>query len=176
MGNTILLTGSPGCGKTTAVMRILECLQTVKTTGFFTQEIREGTKRVGFAWRSLEGSEGVLAHKETLSQYRVGHYGVNILEFERKVVPILDSKRKDIDLFVVDEIGKMKCFSNKFVEAIRSLLSSEKKLLATVSLRGGGFIKEMKRLEDVKLIEIKRECFNQIVTNVSKMISEDDVG
>jgi nucleoside-triphosphatase len=176
MSNTVLLTGLPGCGKTTAVIRILECLQTVKTAGFYTQEIREGTKRVGFSWRSLEGSKGVLAHVEILSQYKVGHYGVNILEFERKVVPILDSKRKDIDLFVVDEIGKMECFSNMFVKAIRNLLSSDKKLLATVSMRGEGFIKEVKKLEGVKLIEIKRECFSQIVTNVSKMLSEDDVG
>jgi nucleoside-triphosphatase THEP1 len=33
----ILLTGLPGCGKTTAVMRIVENLDSEKLAGFYTQ-------------------------------------------------------------------------------------------------------------------------------------------
>ena len=51
----ILLTGSPGCGKTTAVMRITETLQPAKLAGFYTRQIRQNSKRPGFRWIRLDG-------------------------------------------------------------------------------------------------------------------------
>ena len=60
--NKILLTGLPGCGKTTAVMKIIDNLDQEKIAGFYTQEIREENKRKGFSWTCLDGATGVLAH------------------------------------------------------------------------------------------------------------------
>jgi len=137
MGNNILLTGTPGCEKTTALMQIVESLKTIKTAGFYTREIRKAKKRIGFNWNCLDGSRGILAHVDINSRYKVGRYGVNITEFENRVVPLLDPERENIDLFVVDEIGKMECFSEKFIKAVRELISSEKKLLASIVLREG---------------------------------------
>jgi nucleoside-triphosphatase len=170
-GCKILLTGLPGCGKTTAVMGVLERLRGVKAAGFYTEEIREGGKRLGFGWRSLEGEGGVLAHVDISGKFRVGRYGVNVSEFERKVVPILDAGRENVDLFVVDEIGKMECFSRKFVEAVGEVLSSEKMLLASVALKGGGFIRAVKEGKGVRLFELRRERFEEIVTEVSEILS-----
>jgi nucleoside-triphosphatase len=51
----ILLTGLPGCGKTTVVMQIVENLGSEKVAGFYTQEIRERGVRKGFRWKSLGG-------------------------------------------------------------------------------------------------------------------------
>ena len=48
------------------------------------------------------------------------------------------------DIYLVDEIGKMECFSKKFRAATRGLLDSGRPLVATVALRGGGFIAEVK--------------------------------
>ncbi|MHC4744175.1 MAG: nucleoside-triphosphatase, partial [Planctomycetota bacterium] len=86
----ILLTGPPGCGKTTAIKRIVEKLEPEKVAGFYTQEIREHGQRSGFRWARLDGREGTLAHVNIKGPSRVGKYGVDIADFEESVVPVLD--------------------------------------------------------------------------------------
>ena len=58
------------------------------------------------------------------------------------------------EVYLVDEIGKMESFSPKFREAFRRLLDSGQPLIATVALRGGGFIAEVKDREDVEIWEV----------------------
>ena len=123
----ILLTGLPGCGKTTAIMKIINNLRSDKVAGFYTQEIRQDNIRKGFCWKRLDGVEGTLAHINIKGPLRVGKYGVDVAGFEESVVPILGVEQTDVELFVIDEIGKMECFSKKFVAAVR-------RLFATVSL------------------------------------------
>jgi nucleoside-triphosphatase len=58
----ILLTGPPGCGKTTAAMKIVGSLGKMTVAGFYTEEIREAGRRKGFRWHRLDGRCGTLAH------------------------------------------------------------------------------------------------------------------
>ncbi|MBU4398537.1 MAG: nucleoside-triphosphatase, partial [Planctomycetes bacterium] len=44
----LLLTGPPGCGKTTVVRRVIERLCDHRLAGFYTKEIRQQGSRVGF--------------------------------------------------------------------------------------------------------------------------------
>jgi len=46
--NNLLLTGHPGCGKTTVLERALEHLGDLRLAGFVTLELREHGQRVGF--------------------------------------------------------------------------------------------------------------------------------
>lgn len=127
----ILLTGQPGCGKTTAVMKIIENLDPHKIAGFYTQEIRRNNIRKGFRWKRLDGVEGTLANIDIKSRFKVGKYGVDVEGFDKNVVPVLDIEQTDARLFVIDEIGKMECFSKKFTAAVRKLFASNKYVLAT---------------------------------------------
>jgi nucleoside-triphosphatase len=153
----IMLTGPPGCGKTTAVMRIVALLEKAKVAGFYTEEIREAGRREGFRWHRLDGRTGVLAHVDIKSRYRVGKYGVDIESFDREAVPVLDPGAAEIDLFVIDEIGRMECFSERFVDAVRRLLDSDKSVLATVALKGDGFIREVKSRPGIELLHMTAE-------------------
>jgi nucleoside-triphosphatase len=54
----------------------------------------------------------------------------------------------------VDEIGKMECFSQRFVAAMRALLDSDRRVLATIARRGTGFIAEVRRRGDAELLEV----------------------
>ena len=162
----ILLTGLPRCGKTTAVMQIITSLNCEKTAGFYTQEIREGGVRKGFSWQRLDGATGTLAHIDIKGPFRVGKYGVDVAAFEKSVVPILDIEKTDTQLFIIDEIGKMECFSKEFVAAIRRLFKSDRSVLATVALKGTGLISEVKNYSNTKLFNLTRQNSEKTIDEI----------
>ena len=167
----ILLTGLPGCGKTTTMMKIVTDLNPEKVAGFYTQEIRQKGIRKGFSWNRLDGAAGILAHINIKGRFKVGKYGIDVDSFERAVVPILDAERTDVDLFVLDEIGKMECFSQKFVDAVRRLFNSDKAILATVAKKGAGLIREVKSYPSTKLFTLTRENRDETITKIVQILS-----
>jgi nucleoside-triphosphatase len=167
----ILLTGIPGCGKTTAIIQIMENLKDIKASGFYTQEIRQDNIRKGFCWTRLDGATGILAHINTKSPCKVGRYGVDVPGFEKSVVPILDINRIDAELFIIDEIGKMECFSKKFVTAVRQLFASDRLVLATVAKKGKGFISEVKNYPDAKLFNLTAKSRDKTIAEISQILS-----
>jgi nucleoside-triphosphatase len=167
----ILLTGTPGCGKTTAIIHMLENLKGTKAVGFYTQEIREKNVRKGFKWCRLDGNEGILAHVDMKKTPKVGKYGVNVAGFEKSVVPILDIKDSDAELFIIDEIGNMECLSEKFVVLVRQLFASDKSVLATVAQKGAGFVSEVKNYPNVELFNLSRKYNNVIIAEILQSLS-----
>jgi nucleoside-triphosphatase len=167
----ILLIGLPGCGKTTAVMQIVENLGSEKVAGFYTQEIREKGVRKGFRWKSLAGAEGILAHVDIRGNRRVGKYGVDVAGFEKSVVPILDIEQSGAELFIIDEIGKMECFSEKFVSAIRRLFDSDRSVLATVAQKGAGLVSQVKTHPTAKLFNLTHQNRAETVAEILQILS-----
>ena len=55
LAKNLLLTGPPGCGKTTVIRRLVERLANRRVAGFYTHEIRKKGQRVGFEVRGLNG-------------------------------------------------------------------------------------------------------------------------
>ncbi|MHC4647622.1 MAG: NTPase [Planctomycetota bacterium] len=167
----ILLTGLPGCGKTTAVMKIIANLDPKAIAGFYTQEIRENDTRKGFRWTTLDGAAGILAHVDIRSLFKVGRYAVDIAGFEESVVPVLDPRRTDARLFVIDEIGKMECFSKKFVDVVRCLFDSDRAVLATVAQKGPGLIAEIKAHPHGEIFNLTRQNRDALITRILARIS-----
>ncbi len=167
----ILLTGLPGCGKTTAVMKIIDTMDCEKVAGFYTQEIRQDNIRKGFCWKQLDGVEGTLAHINIKGPLRVGKYGVDVAGFEESVVPILDIERVAAELFVIDEIGKMECLSGKFVAAIRRLFASERSVLATVAQKGAGLISEVKKYPNTEIFNLTRAGRDKTIAEILWILS-----
>jgi len=62
----ILLTGPPRCGKSTLIQKLITKIEK-PMTGFFTREMREGGRRVGFLIITLDGKQGILAHEGSKS-------------------------------------------------------------------------------------------------------------
>ena len=168
--NKILLAGLPGCGKTTTVMQIVNSLRGKSIAGFYTQEIRKANRRKGFTWNRLDGASGILAHVDLAGPYKVGKYGVDVQGFEDSVVKYLDPD-SGADIFVIDEIGRMECFSERFVRAVQGLFSSDKAVLATVAQKGSGFISEVKRRPNTKLFNLTRSNHNEVVAKILEMLS-----
>jgi len=148
----LLLTGKPGIGKTTVIMRVLEALS-IPVTGFYTREIRGPKGRLGFEAITLDGRKCTLAHVDFRSPYKVSKYGVDVATFERVIVPSIEpSLNPQAAMIVIDEIGKMECFSARFCEAVLRALDSEKPVLGTITFGGGDFIESIKRRPDVEII------------------------
>ncbi len=167
----ILITGLPGVGKTTLLKRISESLKDRRLWGFYTEEMREGGRRVGFSLCSFSGRRGLLAHESLKTPYRVGRYSVDLQGFEDLLREILPEKGT-ADVFLIDEIGKMECFSSLFVETVKGCLDSKTPFVATVAKKGGGFIKEVKQRRDVILIEMTMGNRDELLSDILGMLSE----
>jgi len=156
-------------GKTTLIKKLSEALKHLHPVGFYTAEIREGGVRKGFELISLEGKKGLLSHKEIRSPYKVGQYKVDIQGFEDFLISISFSN-PSTRLIVIDEIGKMECFSDQFKKIMKEILNSEKWVIATVAFKGSGLIAEVKERKDVRLLEITKKnrvsLFSEILKDV----------
>ena len=150
-----LITGEPAVGKTTLVQTIVARMASVNMAGFYTAEIRSKGSRLGFEVHGLDGTRGILAHVDIYSQHKVSKYGVNTKGFE-EFLENLELLNSDVELAVIDEIGKMELFSNRFRSMIHDVLNSDKQVLASIALKGEGFIREIKRRSDIHLLEVTR--------------------
>ena len=167
----ILITGLPGVGKTTLIKRIFEALKHLHPVGFYTAEIREEGMRRGFELISLEGRKGILSHIDIKSPYRVGKYKVDIKSFE----DFLDQIKffvPAIDLIIIDEIGKMECYSDKFKQLLKEILDSEKWVIATMAHKGSGLIAEVKKRNDIKLLEMTSKNGDSLFSEILEEIND----
>ncbi len=168
----ILVTGRPGIGKTTLVKRLADDYKHVGIRGFYTEEIRWEGKRKGFRIVSFHGKESLLAMAgESRKGPRVGRYTVFLDAFEKTALPALEP---DVNarLYVIDEIGRMECFSKAFIESVDWLLKSPVMLLATIALRGKGFIEQAKRYPKTRLFTITLENRNTIYSEIKDLLAE----
>jgi nucleoside-triphosphatase len=151
----LLITGSPGSGKTTVIRKVAAALSGRRLGGFYTEEIRVRGERKGFRLATFDGQERVMAHVDFRGPHRVGKYGVDVSVIDALAESAL-AEEDDAEVYLVDEIGKMECMSPRFVAALRGLLDSGKPVVATIAQKGGGFIVEVKAREDVELWEVTR--------------------
>lgn len=165
----IVITGLPGVGKTTLIKKLSGALRGFCPVGFYTEEVKKGGEREGFELISLEGKRGLLSHKRIESPYRVGRYGVDVKGFE-DFLGSISFFSPSSRLIIIDEIGKMECFSNHFEKLLEEILDSGKWVIATIALKGTGLITQVKERQDVELFEITRKnresLFSEILTGV----------
>jgi nucleoside-triphosphatase len=102
----VLLTGRPGCGETTLIKRFVDDLA-LPAGGFYTEEIRQRGRRVGFKIVTLESEKAVLAHVGFNTRQRVGKYGLDLRVLETIAAEAICTAVRARRIVVIDEIGPM---------------------------------------------------------------------
>ena len=143
-------------GKTTVLCRLAGRLADWRLAGFYTQEIRREGRRLGFRAVSFDNREWVISHVSFSGPQRVGKYGVDVAAID-DLAELTLAENPEIELFIVDEIGKMECLSECFVHRTRQLLDSASSLVATVAEHGPGLIAEVKGRKDFVLRTVTLE-------------------
>ncbi len=147
----IFLTGAPSSGKTTVIKKIIEKLDH-SANGFYTEEERVDGKRVGFLMKTLSGKTGYLAHQDIKSDFSIRRYGVSIGNIENIAVPSITPTKNNI--IILDEVGKMECFSLAFKQAATNALDAPNIVIGTITLGGDIFIHDLKKREDIEIYEV----------------------
>ena len=153
------------------IMRLSDMLKTKKISGFYTKEIREAGQRTGFSLQTFGGKKSLLSSINSKNGPKVGRYRVDVKGFEQTVLSEFTINNKDSDLYLIDEIGKMECFSGRFIEVIKQILDGSLPLVATVALKGSGFIAEVKEHKDIELITVAAENRDLLPSKILRKLS-----
>jgi nucleoside-triphosphatase len=157
----LLLTGSPGVGKTTVLLRVVECLKAkgYSVGGMVSREVRSDGTRIGFEILDLgSGRRGWLAHVNRKVGPSVGKYRVNLEDLDNIGANAIVNAAENFDVVVIDEIGPMELFSEKFREAVRKAVEGGKLVVGVVHWKARDrLIDEVKSREDTEVILVTSE-------------------
>ncbi|KAK2167213.1 hypothetical protein LSH36_31g06006 [Paralvinella palmiformis] len=155
----IVLTGPPGVGKTTLIHKTCQGLQKagIKVQGFYTEELREKGRRIGFDVVTLDGHRGQLARI-------ISDEPGSSRQYKKDTPPV----------YVVDEVGKMELFSQRFVQAVRDLLAKPSStILATIPIPKGrpiAFVEEIRSNREAVVFQISRENRDHILEDIIQAV------
>jgi len=162
----VFVTGRPGVGKTSVLLRAVNNLKNREYTvgGMISREVREGGVRVGFEIMDFStGQRGWLAHVNQPTGPQVSKYRVNLTDLNAIGVNSILNAVKNADIIIVDEIGPMELFSQAFREAVAQAIESSKPMLGTIHLKARDpLIDAIKKREDAEILEITYENRGQL--------------
>ncbi|MFW9800532.1 MAG: NTPase [Candidatus Thorarchaeota archaeon] len=168
MRNNIILTGRPGIGKSTVVREVVKELGVERAGGFWSGEIREQNRRVGFQITTISGRTGILAHVDIERGPRVSKYTVNLKDIEEIAIPALIEARVSERIIVIDEIASMELKSPRFAPEVRRCLET-RRVFATLQERRSPFQDEIRAREDIIMLELtqsNRERMHEKVLSI----------
>jgi nucleoside-triphosphatase len=161
MTKNFLVTGCPGCGKTTVIERTVDLLgkRGINAGGIYCPEMRESGARVGFKIiDAMTKEEQLLAHVGFREGPEVGKYHVNVAAVDQFSERAIDRALQEADFMIIDEIAPMEIHSQGFKRAVTKALDSKMPVLAAVHQRTiGGFIGEIRARQDIQVFEVTLE-------------------
>lgn len=157
----LLLTGAPGVGKTTVLLRVVEALKAngFSVGGMISREVRSCGARVGFEILDLSsGKHGWLAHVNQPTGPQVGKYRVNLTDLDSIGAEAILNAVENCDVTAIDEIGPMELFSEKFRIAVEKAAESQKLVVGVVHWKARHkLIDKVTKREDAEVIVLTCE-------------------
>jgi nucleoside-triphosphatase len=171
--SVFLLTGQPGTGKTSLIKQAIG-ETAIDAGGFYTEEIRIRSTRVGFRLVTLDGREAILSHIDFNKRFRVGKYGVDIKALDDVGVSAIRRAANNHDLVVIDEIGRMELLSTDFREVVKETIDSGKRTLGTIMLNAHPYADIIKHQPQVNLVTLTRDGYSQTLMDIKEWLLENN--
>ena len=157
----LFITGSPGTGKTTVLLKTVEVLKArgYSVGGMISREVRTHGTRVGFEILDLSsGRKGWLAHVNQIHGPKVGRYHVNLENLNNIGVDAIIKAIENFDVIAIDEIGPMELHSERFRETVKRAVKNGKLLIGTVHWKARDkLIEKVKAREDAEIYRVTYE-------------------
>jgi nucleoside-triphosphatase len=172
------ITGMPSVGKTQTLIKIIEKIESSGYTieGMITENVEENNKRVGFYvedWQTKE--KEIFAHINFDYKDRVGKYSVDLNVLEKIGVTAIEKaiNDEDVDIIIIDEIGKMEMLSEKFCEVVIDALDSDKPILVTLHKKSRTpLLQDIRRRDDIRILEVTAVNRNLLPYKIEKIMAE----
>lgn len=172
------ITGMPSVGKTDTLLKIISSLEAhgYVVQGMITEPIVEKKHRVGFYvtnWTTKERE--VFAHVDYEQKEKVGDYGVDISALENIGVPAIQQAiiNDNVNIIVIDEIGKMEMLSEKFCEMVIEALDSDKPIMVTLHKKSRTpLLQDVRRRDDIRILEVTPVNRNLLPYKIEKIMEE----
>lgn len=157
----LFITGSPGTGKTSVLLKTIEVLEArgCSVCGMVSREVRTGGVRVGFEILDLSsGRRGWLAHVNQKHGPRIGKYRVNLEDLDNIGAEAVATAVENADVVAIDEIGPMELHSERFREAVKKAVESGKLVIGTVHWKArDALIERVEAREDAEIYKVTYE-------------------
>jgi len=177
MASVYVITGSPGIGKTTALVKLIKMLKNsgVEVDGFYSVEVKERGERKGFSFVDIRTGDTVELASVNGDGIRFGRYRVKIKNIDDFVPWVIKRAAEYSKVIVIDEIGPMELFSNSFRKAVGDLLKTDKVIIAVVHKSfSHDLMKEVLKSAKAK-IEVTESNRDEIPEQLFQMLKSEHV-
>lgn len=163
----IFLTGKKRVGKSTLIQNILERLN-LPVGGYITERTIENNKRSYIIKSLYDHSESYpIANINDMNCTREIFFD----SFDTGIVSILEKSFKNRDIIILDELGFFENDSKKFKHKIYELLDSDKIILGVIKDYDCKFLNDIRKRDDISLIEVTEENREDVLDELMKIIS-----
>lgn len=175
------LTGLPGAGKTTAVLRIIEMLKKtddeLKVGGMINEPVLKDRRVVGFSTRNLvTGESAVFGSTKFESKFTVGNIGFDFSKLDEVGVKAIREATETCDIIVIDEVGKIEVESQMFVDVVKEAVEAEKPMIITLHKKSRNpLLQDIRRRDDVRLLDITPTNRNLLPHKIVRLMNGEIV-
>lgn len=157
----IFLSGPQSIIRTGVVKRTIQLLRAkgIELWGFYTDEMVE-SGRAGFAVVTLSGVRVPVAHISLSRGPKIGPYRVDVPALDAAILPEIErrtlSRSGHRSLGIIDEVGRIQCMSDEFLDRVARLIKSPLPILISFAAEGGPFIDYLHTVAGPHLVEVTR--------------------
>ena len=171
------VTGRTGTGKTKVINTLYYRLssENISMGGILTRDIRKYGKRTGIEIMNIStGITFELADIDRKIGPRLQKFRINKDNIDNLIIDELYQSSTKAELLIIDMIGPMELFSNRFCDLLQSLLNEDKKILCAIQTKfDHPIIKEIKKSANLELHDLNDKHKVEVIDSIYKSIIEE---